>query len=164
MVNITERISYLSQYLEYLKLCNEHNVPETIKFIEETALKTKNISACLAVIYPKHHWRTGIKLIDYRGPDRFLRKELPEQRSICELERIWGYKCNNPLNSDDIQYDHLWPYALGGATNVDNLLALCPFHNFIKSNDYHWYPFEIYQESPTWVLDQVLAIYRQLKS
>jgi 5-methylcytosine-specific restriction endonuclease McrA len=162
MVNLSERILKFTSYLECLKLCNTLSLGDVSRFIDDDALGKKSLSACFAVIYPKHNWRLSMDVSDYRGPVRFSRRELPGIRCNCELERIWDYKCNNPLGCDDIQYDHLWPYALGGATNVDNLIALCPFHNFIKLNDYHWFPFESFSELPSWVVEQVMAIRKHL--
>tara|TARA_B100001250_G_scaffold362836_1_gene341798 strand:+ start:872 stop:1438 length:567 start_codon:yes stop_codon:yes gene_type:complete len=58
----------------------------------------------------------------------------------CESERFWGYKC--PFQEKDLVADHAFPYSLGGPTKGANLRCLCKWHNMIKANDIHCYPWE----------------------
>jgi len=58
----------------------------------------------------------------------------------CESEKFWGYQC--PFPNDNLVADHAFPYSLGGPTKGVNLRCLCKWHNMVKSNDIHCYPWE----------------------
>ena len=54
---------------------------------------------------------------------------------------MWGYEC--PFPKSEKVLDHEFPYSLGGPTNnAFNKRILCKWHNMIKANDIHNYPWE----------------------
>lgn len=59
----------------------------------------------------------------------------------CESKFFWGYEC--PFDDENKVIDHSFPYSLGGPTNnAFNRRVLCKWHNSVKSNDIHNYPWE----------------------
>jgi hypothetical protein len=88
---------------------------------------------------------------EIQGPRSFEAAPLLEG-APCEAERIWGYRCDLPLEYAR-QQDHLFPYALGGPTEARNRLTLCSWHNQVKFVDIHLFPWE--EGEPLW-LDPLL--------
>jgi hypothetical protein len=76
------------------------------------------------------------EVLEIQGPRGFRINNGPQP---CSSSRLWGYGC--PLESP-CQYDHLWPYALGGPTKPGNAVPLCRHHNALKGVDIHAYPWE----------------------
>lgn len=101
---------------------------------------------------------TPADVVAVQGPRAFT---IDSGSRICSSSRIWGYVC--PLDCA-CQYDHLWPYALGGPTKPGNAVPLCRHHNSLKGVDIHAYPWE---ESPfpgeLWLDSQVALIADFLK-
>ena len=54
------------------------------------------------------------------------------RRSVFERD---GGQCAECGSKFDLQYDHVIPVALGGATTVDNLQLLCGECNHLKGAD-----------------------------
>ena len=57
--------------------------------------------------------------------------QLTDQEKAQILERD-GRRCfidGHPLESDDVEFDHIVPRAAGGATTVENMAAVCRKHN-----------------------------------
>jgi 5-methylcytosine-specific restriction endonuclease McrA len=65
---------------------------------------------------------------------RGRREPIPREVRRAVFERDEG-KCTECGSTFDLQYDHVIPVALGGATTVDNLQLLCAVCNREKSAD-----------------------------
>lgn len=88
---------------------------------------------------------------------RTFQKEVGLTGMQCLSETIWGYKCSHSRQSKSIvQADHLFPYSLGGPTISSNKIYLCKFHNQMKSNDIHFYPWE--RGEPAWLATHLQEI------
>ena len=100
---------------------------------------------------------------DPRGPRAFSTPAPVGQH--CQSSHIWGYVCAIP--SSRMVADHLYPYEAGGPTDARNLVWLCEWHNQVKSNDIHLWPWDSVDLS--WiadVLDRIAArrdLLRRLK-
>lgn len=57
--------------------------------------------------------------------------------------------------------DRAWPYALGGPTEIGNIVWLCPRHNQAKGVDVRLYPWE--KGWPEWLDDQLQRVARLLR-
>lgn len=68
----------------------------------------------------------------------------------CRADVYWGYECTL---GEDVQFDHVFPYAFGGPTSSDNRLPLCAVHNACKGHDVHLYPWP--DTAPAWLSDQL---------
>lgn len=127
-IDSSQSIDWETQYLLYRQ--NALSLPES-----------------LALLYPIHY-ESKNNSQSIRGPRGF-----PGERSLssmkCQANDIWGYPC--PLDSTRISVvaDHVFPYSLGGPTNSDNKTYLCEFHNQLKGNDIHFFPWE--KGEPTWL-------------
>lgn len=98
-----------------------------------------------------------------QGPRAFKRHEIHHG---CQAVEIWGYNC--PFKSNDLVFDHDFPYSLGGPTsNAFNKKVLCRWHNMVKSNDIHNFDWEgllkeynYYQSNGRvhWIDDQINKI------
>ena len=84
---------------------------------------------------------------ELQGGRRFQGTEMA-RFDPCEAERLWGYPCD--LEPDGrIEFDHAFPYSLGGPTVGANRLGLCPVHNAGKAGDIHLFPWE--EGEPRWL-------------
>ena len=97
---------------------------------------------------------------DVQGPRAF--KQVP-RHGACESRVIWGYDCL--LKEERLEHDHLFPYALGGPTHSLNRITLCRFHNMVKGNDIHQYPWHtVIPDEPIWLWQQIRTLYRSVFS
>ena len=78
-------------------------------------------------------WYEGVGLITPGRAHRSFAYR-PDGFSVCESLRLWNYEC--PL-SGPLQIDHVFPWALGGPTKVNNAMYLCREHNLAKGHDIH---------------------------
>lgn len=117
-----------------------------------------DLAESMALIHPRHyeHMRTTNQI---RG-DRAFPKEQGMTSIGCSADVIWGYSCSIELTTV-VCADHLFPYSLGGPTVSNNKLYLCEFHNQLKGNDIHIYPWE--RGEPEWLKDLLLRINRLLE-
>ena len=99
----------------------------------------------LALLHPRHFEELSLpEYVSVLG----IRKEVQGRRSFgndglsasCQSELLWGYGC--PLRESAIHQDHLFPYSLGGPTDGGNRVALCRYHNMVKTCDIHYFPWE----------------------
>lgn len=134
-ISVSDWQQYYSQYLQ-----NELGLAES-----------------MALIHPDHykHVSTANQI---RG-DRTFPKEQGMTSIKCSADVIWGYSCSIELTSG-IYADHLFPYSLGGPTVSNNKLYLCEFHNQVKGNDIHIYPWE--EGEPEWLKGLLFRINRLL--
>jgi hypothetical protein len=102
----------------------------------------------LALVYPRHY-EDLVSAEKVRGPRHF---DAEIGKEPCRAEIIWGYRCNAQAASAD----HLFPYSLGGPTIASNKVHLCRFHNEMKSNDIHLFPWELGR--PLWLAQCLQAI------
>jgi hypothetical protein len=102
--------------------------------------------SAMALLHPWNYEGCPVAF-DPRGPRTFGIE--PGQGSAgCAAVLLWGYAC--PRSADPgVTADHLFPYALGGATVPENKYLLCRLHNQMKSCDVHLFPWE--HEEPPWV-------------
>jgi len=56
-------------------------------------------------------------------------RTLPARLNRCEF-RDGERRCQSREN---LQFDHIVPFAMGGSNTVENLQLLCPAHNRIKA-------------------------------
>jgi hypothetical protein len=73
----------------------------------------------------------------------------------CRADLIWGYQCGLRTEGHP-EYDHVFPYSLGGPTIAANRIPLCRIHNAVKGADVHLFPWEAGE--PAWVADQLKRI------
>ena len=130
--------------------------------------KDKSITLRLALLHPDHYQR----LRDKRAPEAATlqreiqgRRQFPREGSCgkCESELLWGYAC--PLNSPQIEQDHLFPYSLGGPTNHKNRIVLCRYHNMVKAADVHRLPWEgAANRIEPWLDAQLEVLHRKIRN
>lgn len=139
------------------------------------------ISDIMSLIHPDlYAGRPGYKELASRGtcPVRgnrsFKAQHLPP-RPRCETQQLWIYQCEGAwrhasslgvdLADDDASYvrqDHLFPYAFGGVTTLENRGLLCGLHNAVKAHDVHVWPWEQWANrgtAPRWVIDALTRVY-----
>ena len=68
--------------------------------------------------------RAHAALHQERAPIAHRREPLPRELRLAVWRRDRG-RCRECGNGFDLQYDHVIPLALGGATSVENLQLLC---------------------------------------
>lgn len=103
------------------------------------------VSAKFALLHPELY-REQVSVEAVLGPRSFGAARVAAG-SRCMCEQLWGYTCE--FVGRPMHQDHKFPYALGGATDPDNLLTLCEVHNFAKGHDIHIYPWP--STTPPWV-------------
>ena len=99
----------------------------------------------MVLIHPKFYEDYCINN-DPRGKRKF-EPEIFTSATRCQSKLLWGYDCKVQY-SIKFQSDHLWPYALGGATVSENKKILCEIHNSFKTSDIHLFPWE--EGLPSW--------------
>lgn len=77
--------------------------------------------------------QTAHSLMRAEGAGRPTRVPIPADLRRAVFERDVG-RCVECGSNFDLQYDHILPVALGGATTVDNLQILCANCNRLKSD------------------------------
>ena len=61
-------------------------------------------------------------------------RTIPQDVKIAVSARDGG-KCRVCGSTKDLQYDHIYPWSLGGRSDdPDNIQLLCGYHNRLKSN------------------------------
>jgi hypothetical protein len=60
---------------------------------------------------------------------------IPQDVKIAVSVRDGG-KCRICGSTKGLHYDHIFPYSLGGRSDVDNIQLLCSRHNLSKGNRY----------------------------
>jgi len=61
-------------------------------------------------------------------------RSIPQDVKIKVSVRDGG-KCRVCGSTEDLQYDHIYPWSLGGRSDApDNIQLLCGYHNRLKSN------------------------------
>jgi len=117
-----------------------------------------------ALLHPDHnseHGESSIRIMAWdklRGPNCFPPKGSPVVG--CEAVIVWGYQC--PNISENLEQDHLFPYSLGGITSDHNRIWLCRYHNMLKGNDVHCYPWEEAANRAAWVDRHIAAIHKKV--
>lgn len=148
MVNksvIEHRFQCAQQYLDSLELSLQINWLEQYELYRKRQL---SLPSAFALVHPWHYEDlTSTEVASVRGNRRFS-KEVSMKSILCSSEIIWGYKCCRRLR-EKVQADHLFPYSLGGSTVASNKIYLCKFHNQMKSNDIHLFPWE--RGEPEWL-------------
>lgn len=105
-----------------------------------------------ALVHPCHY-RHLVSVKTILGQPSFSERDSAEWCQ-CQSEDVWGYEC--PLDVDQYEADHLFPWAAGGPTAVENRIWLCSFHNQSKSSDVHLYRWE--GPEPKWIGGRLGAI------
>jgi hypothetical protein len=79
----------------------------------------------------------------------------------CRADDFWGYRCQM---EGPLQWDHVFPYSLGGPTLPGNRIGLCRYHNMVKSSDIHCYPWDKFDIwAAPWIDAQIGKIERALR-
>lgn len=146
---------------------------------------TLTISEIMSLIHPELYVsRPGYTSLANRGycPVRgsraFKAQHLPPHPR-CETMQLWIYQCEGAwrhasslgvdLADDDASYvrqDHLFPYAFGGVTTLENQGLLCGLHNAVKAHDVHVWPWERWTArgtAPRWAIDALARISRMMR-
>jgi len=84
-------------------------------------LKTQNVS--LALLDNKRLFNEAEKIIIYRRDKGLCQQCLKDVKPENEAQVTWT----------QYQADHIFPYAKGGQTTIDNAQVLCAYHNVRKS-------------------------------
>jgi 5-methylcytosine-specific restriction endonuclease McrA len=103
-----------------------------------------------ALLHPDLY-RDLVRLEDVIGPRSF---SVSAMGASCMCDQLWGYRCE--FADRPMHQDHMFPYALGGSTDSDNLLTLCDIHNLAKGHDIHIYPWP--NKAPRWVEEAILRL------
>jgi len=117
-----------------------------------------------ALIHPLHAGERGDpscrkKAWDsVQGLSTFVPKRTTNAR--CQADVVWGYPC--PITGENMEQDHLFPHSLGGVTKEHNRIWLCRYHNMLKGNDVHCYPWEEEAIWASWLDRHIEAIHRQV--
>jgi len=102
--------------------------------LEQMNAQAPSLSGRLARINPRI-W----SVIDVAGmgqPDPRGKRQFPaasrSRAGSCEIFRLLpGAECT--INEEGREFDHVWPYSLGGPTVSSNRTRLCATHNQVKS-------------------------------
>ena len=141
------------KYVEYLSQSFSKTWKVSHDELKNINNKNDFILSKLALIHPQHYYSLfpqniqlskvedyfNLKIEKIQGKRSFSYRMTNEK---CQSETLWGYSC--PLTTETLASDHLFPFSFGGPTNnAINRKTLCRWHNMIKSNDIHCYPWEI---------------------
>lgn len=156
-VDLNYRYKMASQYLGYLQDSLQLGWKAYCDSSSEQPLRM------LALLHPEHisnldlpsHKNVSQITQDVQGPRSFPSGIAAEK---CKAHLIWGYNCSL---DGELQQDHLFPYSLGGPTYGGNRITLCRYHNMVKSNDIHCFPWEGFD---TWIAPWLENQVRKLRS
>ena len=93
-----------------------------------------------------------------QGPSSFA----PKRSAVveCQAVVVWGYQC--PVTGENMEQDHLFPHSLGGITCDRNQIWLCRYHNMLKGNDVHCYPWEESARWASWLDDYIETVHSKV--
>jgi len=156
---ILYRINAAANYLSALDLSLREGWRKNYQSLDNKRF-SENITyiEAMALLHP-WHFEEIPEILNLRGARSFS-QDIMRGIGECNSEYIWGYKC--PFESEILAADHLFPYSLGGCTITENKIYLCRFHNQMKSNDIHLFPWE--RNTPSWVqayLERVSFIFKR---
>ena len=118
---------------------------------------------CMILVHPKviddNSANLELAPLEIQGPPRFAQSNLNSHQ--CRIDTVFNYRCGDSVV---LEKDHFFPYSLGGPTTGENFIVLCEHHNRLKGNDYHWFPWEIFSQPPSWFAQQVQCIHNKLES
>ena len=155
-VTLTTRIELASRYLQFLASIEDPT--DWLDAYDAHQNNALHLTEAAALAHPTHFsFLPAVARI--RGPQRFDERKSAEW-CRCQSAEIWGYEC--PLASDSFEADHLFPYAAGGPTVIENRIWLCKFHNRSKSSDIHLYPWE--KGAPDWLSSRLERIADHLRA
>ena len=102
---------------------------------DDEGLKADDVKALVLVRERNHQQKlkTAHSLMRAEESGRPTRVAIPTEMRRAVFERDGG-KCVECESSFDLQYDHILPVALGGATTIENLQLLCADCNRRKSD------------------------------
>lgn len=88
-------------------------------------------------------WYVYLKATEHRYPRANQVVHPPNTRTIPQNVKIAvsvrdGGRCRKCGSTQDLQYDHIYPYSRGGRATVDNIQLLCKKCNLLKSNKVGW--------------------------
>lgn len=128
----------------YYRTLDQLLLKRSIRSVLDSA-SSLDVPAKFALLHPELYCnQVSVEIV--LGPRSFGRAKV-SNGSRCMCDQLWGYSCEfvgRPMHKD-----HKFPYALGGATDPDNLLTLCDVHNMAKGHDIHIYPWPL--SPPQWV-------------
>lgn len=110
------------------------------------------------LIHPVHLEELGLQ--NKIQGNRAFNEEPGVSTMLCQSNQIWGYSCCAVKDQNRLVADHLFPYSLGGPTIASNKLYLCKFHNQVKSNDIHFFPWE--RGEPDWLSIQIARVRNEI--
>ncbi len=140
------RIEISKKYVNHLSVSFIVGWEKCRKSLETEKDTYELILKKLALLHPEHYYlilktetsRINSKIELIQGNRSFPQIDDTEK---CQSEELWGYIC--PFTIENKVQDHEFPYSLGGPTNkAFNRRILCRWHNMIKANDIHNYPWE----------------------
>ena len=103
---------------------SQNNLQERDRILRQNFfeyLKTQNVS--LALLDNKRLFNEAEKIIIYRRDKGLCQQCLKDGKPENEAQVTWT----------QYQADHIFPYAKGGQTTIDNAQVLCAYHNVRKS-------------------------------
>lgn len=136
MVNELDNVDMESQYSLFI-----FYVIDEAKFLyQDLILDSKIVSELLIrdhIVYDGLFTHQDLKCIKYKlkgrsYPYRFYRK-IPNQIRLKTLDR-YNHRCNECRSEDYLEIDHIFPWSLGGLTELSNLQVLCKKCNSAKNN------------------------------
>ena len=139
---IEYRYDSASKYIAYLESTKSFSAE---MWFEEFLTFQKSLSPLwlgMALIHPRWY-NQRISQSSICGPRRFSIGV--SVSTACDSRALWGYQCQSAVSAE---IDHVFPYSLGGPTDIDNAKYLCSLHNQMKGQDIHVYPWEL---EPVWL-------------
>jgi HNH endonuclease len=115
-----------------------------------------DVALAFALIHPDN-WPGRGDQQRIQGSRAFKTKVIYGTR-LCNAVKYWGVTCTADTSTEGAIADHVWPYSLGGPTEVANIMWLCRRHNQIKGADIHFYPWEL--GWPDWLSVQLEKVRR----
>jgi hypothetical protein len=133
-VNFERRINTARQYFDFLYATINMS---WLELQERHPSSSLTLPQRVTLIHPARH----DELVTRSRFTRRFSQGIPNYET-CASKVLWGYECLGP---NQLEIDHLFPYALGGPTLPQNALYLCKEHNRAKGHDVHLVPWSVKQ-------------------
>ena len=160
ILNNFEMLAFrIAEAESYLEACERFSTKSWMEVYRAYKGGCLSLPEKLTLVHPHHYEEQEAQAgVVIRGANTFVLDRHRHDLS-CEARKVWIQPCQL-TQYEVVHADHFFPHSLGGPTVAENRIALCPLHNQLKTNDIHFFSWELGE--PLWFSAHVERIRKLL--